>query len=488
MSEIKKTPTFSWLIRRAEALLRKDPSEYALLRTAESTKLLPGCRVSMSLQDRHSETVFHIKTLSGASYATVRGMQYKGVFYTRYKFDITPTKYRKRMHKYLPITLPEGARCNANTPCIYHNLDGSVAKTGEWEGGRQRRSGRPDLGQVLCFIDSDGTLVSGESDDIQHMLRAALMDDSSTPIDLLHGFLPGSCHSKIDWYDSMECPEVEHYRTTYKPMANSHKVEAERVDLLPGPLWDTKKMKLLAARAHSSALAFVKKFPHMRLALYPMAQVVETRDGLNHHAGNPLWLDRFHGETRQSVVLGRDKDDDPITYYLPQLVVWWSESVGHKYPHAYHAEMKHFQGLRFVQVVVPPVGCESLSRGPGDFSARNAYHRPGPKDDSWSFRHWVGTGKEVQERACHKLLCHQARSGDRHIEMYRIRGRIEPLSELDNKFHDWQTDQSKVYVTEQVEGEGQWQDSMSIAAYACDPSQVFSHMEEKELLDSLPMC
>jgi hypothetical protein len=493
MSETKKIATFSWLIRRAEAMLRKDPEEYARLRGTHSVKLLPGCRVQMTLQDHHSETQFILQAPDGYSYATVRGMQYQGVFYTKYKFEITPTKYRKRLHKYLPITLPEGAKSQANTPCIYHHADGSVAHNGAWIGNRPRYVGKPDLGTVLVFKDEDGRLVKEQPTGASELfLGAAAMNDTTTPMDLIHGFLPGSCHSKIAWYESMECPEVEHYQSTYRTKKQDGTrtlgVEFERVDKVPGPLWDTKKMKLLAARAHSSALAFVKKFPHMKIAMYPMARMeAEGNKGTIFDYG-PLYLDRFNGEVRRSVVVGRDIEDNPICYYLPQLVVWWHEGVGHKYPHSYHEECKHFRGLRYVKIIVPPAGCASLHRGPGRFSVRSQSFRAGPKDYGWMFQDKIGRGMAVQERACHGLFCFDQRSLDKHLNQWRLYNCIEGVSHVDSLFHDWDTDQNVVVVEEQIEGPGTWSDHQSVDYYACSPGQVFSHMEEKELLDSLPMC
>ena len=260
----------------------------------------------------------------------------------------------------------------------------------------------------------------------------------------------------------------------------------ERVNPVPRPLWDTKKMKLLAARAHSTALAFVKKFPHMNLALYPMTPLPVLPMGSTIWQHGPLYMDRFGSEHRKSVVVGRTVDDDPIVYFLPQLVVWWHESVGHKYPHQYHQECHHYRGLRFVKITVPPAGCASLS--PGGFSVRSNVHRAGPKDDTWSFSHYIGSGKAIQERACHGLLCFANRTLNKRVVANRLYNCIESWGMGDGLFHDWLADENKVMVEEMVEAEGSWQDCMEVEAYACSPSQVFSHMEEKELLDSLPMC
>ena len=104
------------------------------------------------------------------------------------------------------------------------------------------------------------------------------------------------------------------------------------------------------------------------------------------------------------------------------------------------------------------------------------------------FQDKVGRGKAVQERACHGLLCFDQRSLDKTLSQWRLHNAIDAVSHVDSMFHDWDTDQNVVVVEEQIEGPGTWSDHQSVDYYACSPGQVFSHMEEKELLDSLPMC
>jgi hypothetical protein len=458
------------------------------LRADFTERLLKGCRVHMQIADHFGESLFTLKSNDGTHYCQIRGMRYGGKFYTLYSFNITPTKYRKRMHKFLPITLPEGARCDKDTPCIYHHADGSVAHQGHWHGGRVRRTGYPSEGRVLVISDEDGRLLNGETNAPPGIFPASIDDDSTTPIDVLHGFLPGSCQSKLEWYASMECPEGEHYETEYKVEADLYGRQTpkmQRVDNVPGPLWDTKKMKLLAAKAHSSALAFVRKFPNMKIAMYPMAPERKVAGNMYQHG--PLHLDRFEQTHRETVVLGRDIDDNPITYFLPTLVVYWAEGVGHKYPFSYHDSQKHILALRHVKIVVPPVGCESLLRGKQGLSPLSPSYRPGPKQEQWGFDRNIGHNHKVQERACHGLVCFANRNLDDCIRHHELNHWAVP-SERDEKFHNWDLDQGKVVVSESIEAEGQWQIHHEVESYACHPGQVFSHMEEKELLDSLPMC
>ncbi len=480
MSETKKIPTFSWLVRRAEALLRKDPAEYARLRVEGSDKLLRGCLVHMNLGDSGGKTCFRLLAPDKHEYAMVSGMQFQGEFYTRYRFHIKPSTYRKRMHKFLPISLPEGARCDTATLCIYHNADGSLSHEGSWIGGRPRRDGKPSLDTCLVVRDSSGELIKATPNTAK--LRAAgQQEDSSTPMDVLHGFLPGSCGSKLDWYASMECPEVTHYETEYETKGTQ--VVGQTATALDAPLWDTKKMKLLAAKAHSTALRFTKKFPHMKIAMYPMAREPDLQ--VNHiYQRGPLAYDRFDQDTRPTVVMGRDINDNPIQYWLPMLVVYWVGSAAKVYPFAYDEIQHHMQLLRSIRIVIPPAGCGGLiPKKPGDKSVSDSW-RPGYKANTWGFNRKVMGEKASQERAMHGLQCFVSRQPDKNLYHYRHSQKDGGLDLI----HDWATDQGKVMVTETLEGESQWQQFNHIEPYACDPSQVFSHIEEKELLDSIPMC
>jgi hypothetical protein len=479
MTEAKKIPTFSWLIRKAEAMLRKDPDEYKELRKYGSTKLLRGVRVKMELMDSCSDNAFTLISSgeNGVDYARITAARHNGEFYTRYQLLFTTTKYRKRMHKFLPISLPEGAKCRKHTKCIYYNADGTKSHEGHWYGGSRGRSGTPSEGQ-LHVKDSDGTLIKwselppGDENTLAHDLNYA------NPTDLWHDFLPGSCNSKLDWYASMVPPEVEHYRTVW---SDGSPLKTK----LSGLLWDANKMRLLAAKVHSAAIRLAKKYPHLKVALYPMAS---SRPDGEHLYDHPIHLNRFErdGESfRQELVLGRDEDDEPMIWHLPELVVYWTIP-------AEKAGVRFHKGLHYpkwIRVQIPPVGCQSLLRDSMDSSAFSKFYRWGAKRYPSSYFS-VSRWQLPVEAAYHRLIALAEGSRGNSIrgvlQTGRYHFRQHGTVDADTKIHDWNQGQNVVVVWDNsADNDDDW---VRMEPIACRPDNVFAGMEERELIDSLPLC
>ena len=483
MSEVKKIPTFSWLIRKAEAMLRKDPEEYKLLRRGKSTKMLKGCLVGMQLQDEASRNVFILKRPDGKAYATISCMKDGKDFYTHFEPEFSATEYRKRMHKFLPLSLPDGVRCKDVTRCEYFNADGSSAGQGYYSGGRRGRSGSVDRGR-LVVRDRDGTLVNFEAEVPGSLGRQISIgiNGQASPSDLWHCFLPGTCHSKLEWYDSMVPPDIKNYRMVWNKMQGVGATEE-----IPGPLWDAKKMRLLAAKVHAEAVRMSKKFPHLKVALYPMKQVDLTIEADNF--GHPLKLSRFSesldGDLREDYVLGRDEYDEPILYYLPELVMYWTipgEKAGQRYIH---------EVPRCMRVLIPPVGCESLLRGPWNSSPFSRYFRWGTKKHPSHYNMRVVSGKEPQERAYHKLIAlKEGTWGQVSIRNTLESSRNNTFGfgqrDADQYVHDWAEKQNVALVfNNSQDTDHHWnrQDP-----YVSRPEDIFRSIEERELIESLPLC
>jgi hypothetical protein len=448
MAEVKKIPTFSWLCRKAAQLLSKDKGAYdALRKEGIADKMLKGVIVRMQLQDGGGANTFSIKSIAeGKLYCSISGNRFKGEFYTLYIPEFTTTQYRKRVHKYLPWSLPEGVKSEKYTPCVYFNADGTEACRGQWYGGRRNRSGRPDR-EWMVIRDRDGKFMdsheSGEDKGLGENWNW------NNPTDLWQGFLPGSVMSKMDWYASMVPPE---------------------------PLWDANKMRLLAAKVHSEAIKISKKYPHMKVALYPAATWAKVS---NLFYADPLRINRFGGDARPPTVVGRDQDGEAIMWTLPELVLYWTTSIK-----GYHHDVHQ---PRWMRVVIPPAGSESLNQR-GDSCLSRSY-RDGPRANSVHYIREVTMGASSPESAYHNLACVQRQYWGAIDLNSHSRRRYHRYSlgqhPIDDKMHDW-SDQSMVVVYDN------WADEQEgykyLDPYAAKPEGLFSRIEEKELIDSLPLC
>jgi len=466
MSELKKIPTFSWMLRRADYLLRNDPQEYRKMNAGGSDKMLRGVTVRMySHAEGDGQDLFQIY-VGGRQYATIQPSLVDGQWYTFYGINALPTHYRQRVHKYLPVTLPEGMKSMNDTPAIFHNADGSVAATGHWIGGRRGRAGWASIPNVSSHIslvvkDSDGSFQTSAA-----VMAAASKWMNQSPNDLMHGFMPGVCTSKIKWYDSMRPADVEQYESVYDK--DGDLVAANKID---APLWNFEKMRTLAARVHSAAIKFVKHNPALRIALYPMQLV---RDHVDHaYDHGPLWFDRFDDENsggrRGSVVIGRNIQDTPYCYFLPTLVVYKIAAPAGYMSTYYGPDV--MRSVQFLKVTIPPVGSLSLNRGPENYVVNSqTFREPGPSR-GWSIH--------AKERACHGLLCFKVRSSDQGY--IRTTSPTPHNPDADSQYHDWQGDQNAVMVKECWDG-------ITYQPYAARPDQVFDHLLEQQLLESLPVC
>ncbi len=482
MSEVKRIPTFSWVLRRAEALLRKDPAEYGKLRGGTSDKFLKGCISRLDLGESNASVFLTLYTPQGRKYATLHGVRHKGELYTVYHPQWFATTYRKRMHRFLPVSLPQGVKPTGQTECIYFNADGTVAMKGFWHGGRRGRAGSP-CEEYMVIRDRDGKFV--KRDEMKPLQDRSLYNmvefhRASNPVDLWHDFLPGTCHSKLDWYSSMAVPKVPHFQTKWASG------QAE-VTELPGPLWDEQKMKTLAARVHSEALRVSKQYPHIKIALYPMAVCTDgDPKELGHH--DPVTLTRFsqrHGDaSRDGYVLGRDKDDEPIRYYLPELVAYWTlpgDKVG-----------GHFQveAARWIRVVIPPVGCESLLMGPDKTSAFCKFYRWGRTKYPSNYTNTVVGGRSALERAYHQLVAGADNTWQRKSIRHFLNGgrsyHRHGEHTADKVIHDWSEKKSVAVVWDNSPDRVEVWSAQD--PYVSRPEDIFKSIEEKELMDSLPLC
>lgn len=477
----KAIPTFTWLMRRLDMIRRKNPEEFHRIKgCGYTTEILKGvkvrCGYSPDGNGRYHEhtqwfTLYRTKKNGECySYATIGGFKSGDEFYTLYRPLFSATEYSMRMHKYLPFDLPEGS-CSAigfhyTTPfksCVLQNADGSFHSGCRWYGGRRGKPGYPEAhkGDSLKFVirDRDGAFVGD-----QNFPFLANFNDYyfSNPIDIQHGFLPGSCDSKIQWYDSM---------------ANSN------------GLWNADKMRTMAARVHSEAIALTKKYPHLKIALYPMEKLPDwDQDCTTFSPGSRVM--RFDRDEQMAVVVGRDSLTKPIRYWLPRIVLYWTQPSG----------LKRGTEVRYIRATIPPVGCQYLLRDKHNSSCFCKVHAL-PTDPNLVtvdgkfnaalsddlIRH-EGAGR-YPSMAYHSkdLICLAiGKWGHGTLGYSRMNSTKHGEHDADALVHDWNQDQNVVVVHNYSADEPD-DDPKYEQTYAARPSGVFSCIEERELLDSLPL-
>jgi hypothetical protein len=471
----KVIPTFTWLMRKAEALSRKKPEEFHNLLLHRTTELLRGASLHLARHHDGALSTFFLQreTKAGGitNYCRIVGFKDGGEFYTAFIPVFSATEYSQRMHKYLPFDLPLGSLSSAGPkwaetkPVIVLNADGSHGSTHHWNGGRRGKPGYATngQGQVLPFVirDRDGMFV-GDNDDCRERFRSKITYMSgyyhSNPVDIQHGFLPGAVTSKIQWYDSMNNDNG---------------------------LWFPHKMKALAARVHSEAIALSRKYPHIRIALYPMRRAgdYDPKMQTHHNNPNPSENRRFGNDIKDAPILGRDILDRPIRYFLPEIVAHWTIPQS----------IERGDGLRFIRVTIPPVGCTSLLRDDHNSSCFcRTFDLPDNAEGAGEWYPRVSSYKSrnfVPECAyhCAELICMSAEYwGKASIGYSRKSEAKHGESDADKVVHDWNKNQNAVMVlnhsADELDNDPKYEQT-----YAASPSGIFSCIEEKELMDSLPL-
>ena len=357
-----------------------------------------------------------------------------------------PTKYRKRLHRYLPISMPNGMKSLSNTPAIYCNADGSWVRGGNWMGSYRGRAGRPDC-NVLVVRDSDGKFidckpflhdfVSRDKWEDKDLYNFALRN-TQTNVALEQGFIPGSVESKEAWYESMLCPGD-----------------------MP-ELWDQNHVRLMAAKVHAEFIRFCKQYSHAKIALFPM---VKSQKGINEVRDQDHFGWASYGYINRHV-LARGERDKPVIYHLPEIVLYWVETDGH---------------YRNIRVAIPPFGCKLLERGVT--SAFSETFRYGPGSNGYTQAMKEGLPLQTVFHTLRYKNAGVSPSVGVNSEGYGRRA----SDERDGQIAYWPLERDLVAVRDASLKELDTY-AMSRGGYAMRPSEILSALKEQELMDSLPLC
>lgn len=446
-SSNKMIATYSWLLRRADRLFREDPDAFTRLAMAGTHSLIPGCFVRMTRHNMCNSASFHIlnSDKNDEEYCVIRGRHIDGEFYTTYDTNFSTTKWRKRLDRFMPYVMLDKPSYDNGCPVQFLNSDGSFAVGGRWRSGR--RKGRP--GQFIHADHTQARLILKDSDgrfcDLSKMADARrFYTDFAEQTDAAAGFFPGSSPSKSSWYESMIAPAD-------KPS-----------------LWDSDAVRLLAARTHAEALRLVQKFPHMKIVLFPMTRI----DGLNNEVIPATDMTRFGLSGRRRVVLDRSAGGVPEAWYMPELVVYWiEESKQHR--NCYH--------LLFVRVIVPAIGnplLEPDEEKSSPISNTNLWGSGTPK-------RYHAFGLPV-ERSYHGLACLKPEASGK-INMRYCHSSSLVVEQAGSPFVDWRFTKDQVIVID-CSTEDLLSTNYDYQRVAHKPDAAFTSIEERELIDSLPLC
>lgn len=447
----KTVLTYTWLAKKAMSLLKKDPAEFLKLCTVGSDKLARGATIRWYFGSGscHAFSVL----AGGREYCQIRGNYRDGKWYTYYHAGFTTTQYKKRLtDKFMPFTLPEGVRSYDNvnghrTQCLFHNADGSVAETLKWSGGRRSRAGR------MKYKGTDGEWYRREIVICDTDGKAVLDDTTSENLCLNHnheeaatemGFFPGAARTRSEWLKSIsDMPNV-----------------------------DNERMMTLAAKSYLMASRLTEKYPAMRLAIFPAMPAPSQESVLNY---------RFGGDATPHTVIHRDyPSGEPTMYIMPAVVLYWVKRNGTGNEWSY------------LTVTIPPHGSEQLD--PVGWSSyisgtarRHSDNRGYGRFDTPKFF----------ERAYHSLPAFRedTKADDReglykhHIPILYgddVPGRVDSI---DKRLVNW-ADKSMVHRVhvKLTGGDDHGTPFDTDIPVAMRPDDIALKLEEKFLLDSLPLC
>lgn len=463
----KKIPTYSWLLKKAMSILKKDPAEYLKLVDSEgSTQVLKGFNVffAMNAHSQHDRG-FYLRTPTKAgragTYATVHCNTRKGKRYSVWGFSFTTTGYRKRLtDKYLPITLPEGVKSYFNdkghsTKCIYHNGDGSVAFEGTYAGGRRNRPG--DTSEYVVMNDETGMLLSYDEAEKLDVIRR----DEDTQ--MTTGFFAAASTKRSEWLGSIK-------------------------RLSDAGLIDARKMLAVAAKAYLVASRFCERYPKVKLALFPAANAgytAELKMVRPWDQADRLQAYRYRSEFSGAYVLGRNESHNADLWHLPEVLMYWKEPT-------FHGSGR--PDWSYISMIIPPHGNDLLRPAADRVAPLARFYR---QPNQIPFRD-IPNGMsqyDCLECAYHQLFALHDDTPSEHMRMPSkywetvMTGTKHQYYAEEQRLVNWPRHTDKVhmrYTTDMYDDRKMpFKEHVPLAI---KPEDVIAALEERFLLESLPVC
>jgi hypothetical protein len=332
------------------------------------------------------------------------------------------------------------------TQCLFHNANGSVAETLKWSGGRRSRTGRMKYRgadgewyrREIVICDTDGKAVLNP--DLPEELELERTDEEAMTE---MGFFPGASRTRSEWLKSIS-------------------------DM---PFVDNQRMLTLAAKSYLMANKLSVKYPSMRMAIFPARPAPEHESVFDF---------RFGYDTTPHTVIHRDENGEPTMYVLPAVVLYWAK------------RNRGGNEWSYLTVTIPPHGSEQLDPV-GHSSYRSGTIRR-PTDNRGYSR--LETPK-FYERAYHSIPAFRddVKPDERetfakhHIPILYGDPVWGAENSIDSRLVNW-ADKSSVHkVHVKLTGSDDHGTPFdNDNAVAMRPDDIALKLEEKFLLDSLPLC
>jgi hypothetical protein len=207
-----------------------------------------------------------------------------------------------------------------------------------------------------------------------------------------------------------------------------------------GPHWDSNRVRLLAIKSYKEALRVAGEHPDMKIALYPMAQRLVGANYVPHRLciANPT-----------PHVLERDKDLEPLMYYLPSLCLYQVDGN------------PHYRQVKCIYVTIPPHGCRLLELDRETVPEAAHQIRQGLKTLGEHLRVQIANGN-VLERVAYTF------GKNTKLDGVKINWGAHP-----DLVRTWQYDPDA---------------ATKAVGRAVKPEDAFNSIEEQALMSSLPLC
>jgi hypothetical protein len=201
------------------------------------------------------------------------------------------------------------------------------------------------------------------------------------------------------------------------------------------------------------------KYSHLKIALYPALPVRKDEAEVRLRS---RFLGRFEAPTG-SHCLARDGEMKGDFYYLPRLVMYWFVDPLKSGMHRFYGKQ-----IRFIQAFIPPYGNVMLEpENSSDHPLRETKRFAG------------GPEHKRLERAFHTFRFRRSESMP-----------MEPVNSHNWEMHfcNWPKERGKVGLLDFSQDSLSSNDGVNAIAVACDASNAFTSIVERELIDSLPLC
>lgn len=421
--------TYSWLAKRCMSLFRRDRAEYERMINEGSDAVVRGLLVRWQTYYQGDHRFVLAVASTREPFANVHGALVNGHWHTWIEPTFTASQYKKRLvEKYLPISLPQGVRSRKN----------------------------PAGGDTECiFYNADGSVADRGDWMGARRGRAGRPSKHLFLRDSTGDFcsrLPASDGGSHDWH-----AENRLHLGWFDQASRNRKEWLDSIHSIPSGLVNHDKMLKVAAQAYLACHRLCENYPAVRMALFPAVK----------YTGRPLTCHR-HGDDERLVTL-RWVEGQPEKWALPEVLAYW--------PH----------GSRFIRLsmTVPPHGCTGLDpTGRHGQLCSVADHSQGPRPPRYAYNDMLAFRSDVPVE--------DRRTQTGYAPYQYGQTELESVASWESQRVFWPDNEDKVlaHVMSSMSSDEivEAVPATLMEPVAMRPEQVLLAMEEKLLMESLPLC